>query len=61
MDGHLLQLTLFLGVNCFLHVVLAENVHFALKIQNTIFSSLSKKQVFVPWSFKMDHKKCDFA
>ena len=55
MDGLLGPLTLFLGGKCFLHVV-----YFALKIQNPIFLSLSKKHVFVPWSFKMDHKKCDF-
>ena len=61
MDGLLGPLTLFLGGKCFLHVVLAENVHFALKIRNPIFLSLSKKHVFVPWRFKMDHKKSDFA
>ena len=60
MDGLLGPLTLFLGGKCFLYVVLAENVDFALKIQNPVFLSLSKKHVFVPWSFKMDHKKCDF-
>ena len=61
MDGLLGRLTLFLGGKYFVYVVLAENVDFALKIQNPIFLNLSKKHVFVPWSFKMDHKKCDFC
>ena len=52
MDGLLGPLTLFLGGNCFLYVVLAENVDFARKIQNPIFLSLSKKHVFVASSLK---------
>ena len=42
MDGLLGPLTLFLGGKCFLHVVLAENVDFAFKIQNPIFLSLTQ-------------------
>ena len=61
MDGLLGRLILFLGGKYFVYVVLAENVDFALKIQNPIFLSLSKKHVFVPWSFKMENKKCDSA
>ena len=61
MDGLLGPLTLFLGGKCFLYVVLAENVDFALKIQNPIFLNLSKKHVFVPWSLKWTIKSVNSA
>ena len=35
-------LTLFLGGKSFLHVVVAENVDFSFKIQNTVFLILSQ-------------------
>ena len=35
-------LTLFLGGKCFLHVVVAENVDFSFKIQNTVFLIFSQ-------------------
>ena len=36
---------LFIGGKCFFHVVLAENVKSALKIQIPVFLSLSKKHL----------------
>ena len=42
MDGLLGSLTLFIGGKCFFHVVLAENVESALKIQIPVFLSLIK-------------------
>ena len=45
MDGLLGSLTLFIGGKCFFHVVLAENVESALKIQIPVFLSLIKKHL----------------
>ena len=52
MVGLLGPFILFLGGNCFLDVVLSENVDFALKIQSPVFLSLIKKHVIVAWSLK---------
>ena len=39
----------FLGSECFVHVVLDENVDFALKLRNPNFSSLSLSLSFFVW------------